>query len=161
MSQEAGDQRFGFPSPAHYVEYSRHFLITVEEEGVRSPHNASYLRIEAIPNNRQDFSDEMLSLDRLVIRHREATFFWRVQGHHLQDTGVFDGDLVVVDRAILPHDGDLVVVSVAGVFLLRQYRVYDDQVLLEAEGETAFPLTQSEFWGTVTYSLHHPIRRPR
>jgi DNA polymerase V len=123
MSQEAGEQRFRFPSPA------------------------------------QDFADDALSLDRLVIRHREATFFWRVRGHHMQAAGVFDGDLVVVDRAILPHDGDLVVVSMAGVFVLRQYVVYNDQVFLEAENEAAIPLGQCEFWGTVTYTLHRPMRR--
>src|SRR5438270_6787576 len=36
-----------------YVEYSRHLLKTLQEEGARSPHNASYVRIFQIPHNIQ------------------------------------------------------------------------------------------------------------
>ncbi len=42
-------------SSHNYVEYSRRLLKSLQEEGARSPHNASYVRIFQIPHNIQQF----------------------------------------------------------------------------------------------------------
>jgi DNA polymerase V len=68
-----------------------------------------------------------LDLNTLLIPHPLSTFFMRVGGHRLRAWGVHDGDLLLVDRAIEPQPGHLLVVAHGGKFLLRP---------LEAEGAT-------------------------
>jgi SOS-response transcriptional repressor LexA len=48
-------------------------------------------------------------LDAHLIRHREATFLIRMQGDELQEKGIQDGDLLVVDRNAAPSTGSFVV----------------------------------------------------
>jgi DNA polymerase V len=60
-----------------------------------------------------------LDLNTLLIPSPLTTFFMRVRGHRLRDWGVRDGDLLVIDRAIDPRPGHLLVVAHGGCFLLR------------------------------------------
>jgi Peptidase S24-like len=48
----------------------------------------------------------------------------------MQDAGIFDGDILIVDRAVLPQNGDVVIAEVAGGFLIRHYFFQDGQGVL-------------------------------
>ncbi|HPE71452.1 MAG TPA: S24 family peptidase, partial [Candidatus Competibacter sp.] len=61
-----------------------------------------------------------LSLDDHLIRHPEATYLMRVQGNELQEQGIQDGDLLIVDRSAAPSTGSLVVAVNAGHFGLAR-----------------------------------------
>jgi DNA polymerase V len=62
---------------------------------------------------------ESLDLNALLAPNPLSTFYMRVAGHGLRSRGVLDGDLLVIDRAIEPQPGCLVVVAHRGTFLLR------------------------------------------
>src|SRR5512140_1824842 len=51
------------------------------------------------PSPADDYVERRLSLDEHLVQHRESTFFMRVAGHSMRELGIFDGDLLVVDRA--------------------------------------------------------------
>lgn len=57
------------------------------------------------PSPADDFLEGSLDLNNLVIKHPEATFFARVEGDSMQDEGIAEGDILVVDKAIEPFDG--------------------------------------------------------
>jgi DNA polymerase V len=61
----------------------------------------SEVSLTGFPSPAQDFAEYQLSLDRHLITHKEATFFWRARGQSMKDIGIFDGDLLIVDRAVL------------------------------------------------------------
>jgi hypothetical protein len=78
-----------------YVEYSRCLLKTLQEEGARSPHNASYLGIFPIPNNIQR---------RLDVTHPRLTLGNKL----LADTQLFvdlHGLFGFEDRAVVADQG--------------------------------------------------------
>ena len=58
--------------------------------------------------------DEELDLLGLLIQHPDDTFFCRVSGDSMEGAGIFDGDILIVDRALQPKHGDVVVAAVAG-----------------------------------------------
>lgn len=58
-----------------------------------------------------DYVETSLDLNRFLIAHPVATFFMRMQGQELQSQGIFEGDILVVDRAVTPVSGHLVVVE--------------------------------------------------
>ena len=46
--------------------------------------------------------DGKLDLNEHLIRHPAATFYCRVSGDSMKGTGIFDGDLLIVDQATGP-----------------------------------------------------------
>lgn len=82
------------------------------------------------PSPADDFLEGSLDLNSLVIKHPEATFFARVEGDSMQDEGIAEGDILVVDKAIEPFDGCLAVAYVEGEFTLKRVRMEPDRILL-------------------------------
>ncbi|MEI4549923.1 S24 family peptidase [Pseudoalteromonas spongiae] len=60
-----------------------------------------------------------LSLDELLIQHPTATFIGVASGESMIGSGVFDGDLLIVDRALEPSQGDLIVANYNGTFTCK------------------------------------------
>ena len=56
-----------------------------------------------------DYSHETLDFNRDYIKHPEASFYGDVEGDSMKDAGIFDGDRVIIDRAVEPRDGSIVV----------------------------------------------------
>jgi peptidase S24-like protein len=54
----------------------------------------------SFPSPADDYKERPLDLDELVIQHPEATFYVKVSGEPMQDAGIDDSDVLVVDRAI-------------------------------------------------------------
>lgn len=71
------------------------------------------------PSPAEDFSVRRHDLNELLITHPLATFLWRVSGTSMVDSGIFDGDIVVVNRALTPVHKDVVVAEVDGEFTIK------------------------------------------
>lgn len=100
-----------------------------------------------------------LSLDEHLVDHREATFFVRVSGNSMTGFGIYDGDLLVVDRALDPADRSIVVAVVDGEFVVKQLCRLPDGVLLRsgAPGHRDILVGEGQelqVWGVVRWSIH-------
>ena len=82
------------------------------------------------PSPADDFLEGSLDLNKLVIKHPEATFFARVEGDSMRDDGIEEGDILVVDKAAEAYDGCLAVAFVEGEFTLKRVRFEADRILL-------------------------------
>lgn len=60
------------------------------------------------PSPCQDYAEQELNLNEYLIAHRASTFFLRAQGNSMQDAGLYDGDLLIVDRSLTPEHNDVV-----------------------------------------------------
>src|SRR4030066_144105 len=56
--------------------------------------------LAGFPSPADDYIEGCISLDDYLVRHKEATFFLKVAGDSMRGLGIFDGDLLVVDRAL-------------------------------------------------------------
>ncbi len=66
------------------------------------------------PSPADDYMDKRLDLNEHLIKHEAATFYCRVSGSSMEGVGIFDGDLLIVDRAVKPQNGSIVVANVDG-----------------------------------------------
>ena len=66
------------------------------------------------PSPADDFIEQEIDLQRLLIPNRPSTFLVRVSGDSMILARLFDGDIAVVDRSLSPVDGDVVVVDIDG-----------------------------------------------
>lgn len=71
------------------------------------------------PSPAQDYTDKTLDFNEEIIRHPSATFYARVLGDSMEGAGIDNGDIVIVDRALTPVDGDIVVAFINNEFTLK------------------------------------------
>ncbi|PIJ50050.1 hypothetical protein BL250_08710 [Erwinia sp. OLTSP20] len=72
------------------------------------------------PSPARDYIEQELDLNDYCIAHPAATYFLRASGSSMQDIGLYDGDLLVVDRALTPGHGDIVVAETDGEFTVKR-----------------------------------------
>lgn len=116
---------------------------------------------------RGDGPGEQLDLHAALVPNPVCTFYMRVSGDRLRHHGIHDGDLVVIDRSVEPHDGAVVVVARHGVFLMRQLLRQGQQWLLQPLRSSEAPLVldleadnRSGLFGVVVHVVHH-LNKPR
>jgi len=72
-------------------------------------------RVQAgFPSPADDYLEGSLDLNEHLIQHPAATFYCRVCGDSMTGVGIFDGDLLIVDRALTPRNGDVVLAALDG-----------------------------------------------
>ena len=83
-----------------------------------------------------------LDLDALLIDHPTATFIGQAQGDSMTGVGIFDGDLLIVDRSAAPTSLDVVVANLTGVFVCK---LFDRKsMVLISPGKSHNPYVLSE-----------------
>jgi DNA polymerase V len=107
------------------------------------------------PSPADDYIQERLSLDEHLIHHKEATFFVRAKGNSMSGAGIFDGDLLVVDKSLNPKSGDIVIAVVDGDLTVKRLIKSGDTIILKPENskfkEIEFQDGQElVIWGVVT-----------
>ena len=115
------------------------------------------------PSPAQDYIERTLDLNELCIRHPTATFFVRVEGDSMIDAGIYDGDVLVVDRAIDAEHGDIVVAALGHEFTVKQLAT-QPQLQLLPRNPAYQPITLTEgdelnIFGVVTNVIRQMIRK--
>ncbi|MCP1558844.1 UNVERIFIED_ORG: DNA polymerase V [Methylorubrum zatmanii] len=115
------------------------------------------------PSPADDFVEEEIDLQRLLIANRPATFLVRVAGDSMILARLFDGDLAVVDRSLTPRNGDIVVVDIDGERSFKVWRRQGPRVMLSFANPRfpefrLAPDALVEVWGVVSGSVN-PRRR--
>ena len=116
-------------------------------------------RVQAgFPSPAEDLGAHRIDLAKVLIKHPQATYFLRVSGHSMTEAGIFDKDLLVVDKAIKPQHGHIVVAIVDGEFTVKRLHQRAGQVKLKAANPTFPDITPKEgqtieIWGVVTSAI--------
>lgn len=71
------------------------------------------------PSPAADHVEARLSTDEYLVGNPTATYFVRVQGTSMIDAGIFEGDVLVVDRSITPAVGMIVLAEIEGEFTVK------------------------------------------
>ena len=111
------------------------------------------------PSPADDYVERRLSLDEHLIQHKESTFFMRVAGDSMRGLGIFDGDLLVVDRSVPAASGCVVIAVVDGEFTVKQLlHTPEGQVLRAAHPSYPDMVIKPEqdfsIWGVVQWNVH-------
>ena len=88
------------------------------------------------PSPADDFAVERLDIMQLLVKHPQATYFWRVRGDSMRDAGIDDGSIIVVDRAIKPKHGCIVVAIVDGECTVKYLHQRAGRIKLRAANPT-------------------------
>ncbi len=111
------------------------------------------------PSPADDYVEDRIDLNQHLIRHKEATFFLRVKGDSMLGAGIHDGDLLIVDRALDPVDGKIVIAVLDGELTVKRLERRKGVIRLLPENP-AFPPIEVKneqdlvIWGVVTNVIH-------
>ncbi|MCX7696884.1 MAG: translesion error-prone DNA polymerase V autoproteolytic subunit [Bacteroidales bacterium] len=110
------------------------------------------------PSPADDFAEMPLDIAKLLIRNPSATFFARVAGNSMQDAGIGDGDILVIDRSLSPAEGRIAVCFLDGEFTVKRLHFEKDICYLMPAHSDYPPImvtADNDFiiWGIVTYVI--------
>jgi len=113
------------------------------------------------PSPAQDYEQKFLDLNERYISNPPATFFFEVKGNSMEGAGIFEGDTVIVDRAVKPKSTSIVIAAVDGEWMVKRLYKRGNVVKLLSEHPDHAPITFSEgqeltIFGVVTYVIHQP-----
>ena len=74
------------------------------------------------PSPADDFKEVRISLDKELVKNKEATFYARVSGDSMIEAGLDDGDLLVIDRSLSPENGKIAVCFIDGEFTVKRIK---------------------------------------
>ena len=111
------------------------------------------------PSPAEDHIEPGIDLNKYLIRNPISTFFLRVSGNSMNNAGIYNNDLLIIDRSINPHPGDIVVAILDGEFTLKRLIQEKDNYYLKADKEnypaiSLYEYVDIQIWGVAIYSIH-------
>ncbi|HMB16874.1 MAG TPA: translesion error-prone DNA polymerase V autoproteolytic subunit [Pelovirga sp.] len=115
------------------------------------------------PSPASDYCEKTLDLNELCITRPAATYFVRAQGESMIDAGIFDGNILVVDRSLEARHGDIVIAEYGGELTVKKLEL-KPTVRLMPMNKNYLPLVipageDLEIFGVVT-TVIHSLRKP-
>ena len=112
------------------------------------------------PSPATDYIEEDVDLNVHLIKNVPATFIIRVQGKSMTDVGIYDGDLLIIDRSLKPKNFSTVIANVHDELVVKNFvkekdeqfltsgsKKFEDRILINEEADVFI-------WGVVTYVIH-------
>ncbi len=111
------------------------------------------------PSPAEDYIDKKLDLNEYLIKNRPATFLVKVNGNSMINSGIYDGDILVVDRSAEPANNKIVIGVIDGEFTVKRIIKKTKKLFLQPENENFKPIEITEdmdfkIWGIVTFAIH-------
>jgi len=96
------------------------------------------------PSPAGDYMEEAIDLNKHIIKHPAATYFFRVEGPSMIGAGILPDSLAVVDRTLPVKNGSIVVASINGEFTLKRLEKNFNGVRLLPENPDFKPIVITE-----------------
>ena len=112
------------------------------------------------PSPATDYIEEDVDLNIHLIKNVPATFIIRVQGKSMPNVGIYDGDLLVVDKSLKPKNFSTVIANVHDELVVKNFvKEKDEQFLTSGSKKIEDKIiinSESDIfvWGVVTYVIH-------
>ena len=113
------------------------------------------------PSPASDYVDKSIDLNEILIKNKVATFLVRALGDSMINAGIFSGDILIIDKSIIPSHKNIVVAILNGEFTVKRFIKEKDKIILRPENSKYKDieiLSEDDFkiWGVVTFVIHNP-----
>jgi len=112
------------------------------------------------PSPAEDHMDIGLDINEYLVKHPSSTFYIYVKGDSMIDSGIFDGDLLIVDRSLEVKSNSVVVAVIDGDFTVKKIKKDSGNLYLIPQNKKYKPILLEnnmdfQIWGIVTHTIHH------
>lgn len=110
------------------------------------------------PSPADDFKEIRISLDKELVKNKDATFYARVSGDSMIGAGLDDGDLLIIDRSLHAVSGKIAVCFIDGEFTVKRIKREGKKLYLLPENKKYKPIELKQeneliIWGIVEYVI--------
>lgn len=117
----------------------------------------SYACPAGFPSPAADYVETTLDLNDYCIRHPSASYFVRATGDSMIEGGILSGDLLIVDRAIKPVHGSIVIAAIDNEFTVKRLAL-QPRIALMPMNAAYSPIyvnpDELDIFGVVTHAIH-------
>ena len=112
------------------------------------------------PSPATDYVEDDIDLNGHLIKNTPSTFLIRVQGKSMDNVGIHDEDLLVVDRSLNPKNFSTVIVNINEELVVKSFLIEKNETFLTSgskKSEDKINLAENSeisIWGVVTYVIH-------
>ena len=112
------------------------------------------------PSPAEDHMDIGLDISEYLIKHPSSTFYIYVKGDSMINSGIFDGDLMIVDRSLEPQSNSVIIAVLNGDFTVKKIKKENNKIYLVPDNKKYDSIllddsTEFQIWGVVTHTIHH------
>ena len=112
------------------------------------------------PSPATDYIEDDIDLNSHLITNAPATFIIRVQGKSMTNVGIYDGDLLIVDKSLNPKNFSTVIANVNEELVVKTLiKSKQTNYLTSGSKNTSDRINLTDnpeiiIWGVVTYVIH-------
>ena len=119
----------------------------------------SWTVVAGFPSPAADYTQQRIDLNNHLIRNKDATYLFRVKGESMINVGIYENDILLVDRTVTPKHDNIILAQLNNEFTVKRLYRRGGIVKLIAENNIYPPRLIKEeddliAWGVVTYNLH-------
>ena len=85
------------------------------------------------PSPAQDYEEPRLHLNDLLIKNPDTTFVTKANGDSMIGAGIYDGDMLVVDRGLTNYKDKVVIACINGEFTVKRYKIERGRPVLKPQ----------------------------
>lgn len=115
------------------------------------------------PSPADDYLERELDLVGYFVQHPSATYYVRAKGDSMRNIGIYNGDLLIVDRSLGALPGRVVIMSIDGELTCKKLGKIGQRLYLFAANPKFKPTPldgkECHVWGVVTHNITCPRRR--
>jgi len=112
--------------------------------GIQRPVRLLGLIRAGFPSPAEEEVVDLMSLDEYLISNPQATYLLKVDGDSMMDAGIHPADLVLVQKGMIPKNGDIVVACVDGQWTLKYFDKHRGKITLRAANKKYPPIEPQE-----------------
>ena len=131
-------------------------MFSKEKNGDCLPHKN--LKHSGFPSPANDYIENPINLNELLVKRPSATFLMRFRGHEMIFSGIKNNCILVIDRSIKPGNGDIIVATINDSFLCRKLIIGNKKYLItDCQNNTRIDIDtiiDFELLGVVTSSIN-------
>lgn len=139
------------------AEIERHGPLLVSSEPIHVLDLMATVRA-GFPSPAEDLGAKRIDLTAKLIKHPQATFLMKARGESMKDAGIFDGDVLIVDKAIQARSGHVVIAVIEGEFVCKTLSMRAGRMKLKAANPGHPDIVPKdsqtvEIWGVVIHAI--------
>ena len=132
----------------YFADYTSELELPFVDAGIKA----------GFPSPADDFIELSIDLNKEYIKNKDTTFYAKVKGDSMKNAGIFDGDLLIIDKSLEPQNNKIAICQIDGEFTVKRIKIEKDIVWLIAENEEYKPIKVTEenelmIWGIVIHSI--------
>ena len=142
------------------IDNSKLVFYSLDNESLKQIHVYEGGVSAGFPSPADDYIDNDLNLHTHLVKNPASTFFIKVKGYSMDNAGMSDGDILVVDKSLDPKSLDIVLAIVNGEFTVKRYIDSNGKYLRAESKAGTYPdiridsEVDIEIWGVVTHTIH-------